>query len=436
MNLSASPDPVAIASSNYDGKVPVTVTLAPTSLSSPTLPPPIHVLLPRNTYLHIGLSSVIQRLHSFAPTVLSFETGTVKTEPDAGSSTSRGDDVENGGDAAATATATAASSDGASRRRNSIDATTAAATSIPVCWFEDEDTQMALRWHLFVGVLFDLRPPPPPIHSHALESTISKYDDDDDDDGSNGVRPAHTPSLPWRLRLHFNNYPTSQLLPLVGGGRPGSNVTAHVQASYKHSLKQALCLCTGSNRAALNLSRDAHGRLWEALATNNYSLWRQVHEEGHIPTFRGDASTGAASIPVLIPIRLCCNSRPPIQRRCSPVRIQDPCTRTNGSPLEPCEAAYVTLGELLLSWLPEFFQPTKDNAGPDDSNNNSNNSSNTKATKETTTVRPKSRNVTWRVAGLSNLPMEAPLLLLWSHLAHPDHFLYICVVTTTAASRS
>ena len=51
MNISASPDPVMIGSSNYEGKVPVTVTLAPTSLSSPTLPPPIHVLLPRSTYL-------------------------------------------------------------------------------------------------------------------------------------------------------------------------------------------------------------------------------------------------------------------------------------------------------------------------------------------------------------------------------------------------
>jgi Autophagy protein Apg5 len=433
MNLSASPDPVAIGSSNYDGKVPITVTLAPTSLSSPTLPPPIHVLLPRNTYLHIGLSSVIQRLHSFAPTVLSFETGTVKTEPDVGSSPSRGDDGENGDAAAAAATATAASSDSASRRRNSsIDAT----ASIPLCWFEDEDTQMALRWHLFVGVLFDLRPPPP-IHSRVFDSKSHDDDDDDDDDGPNGVRPANSPSLPWRLRLHFNNYPASQLLPLVGGGRPGSNVTAHVQASYKHSLKQALCLCTGSNRAALNLSRDAHGRLWEALATNNYSLWRQVHEEGHIPTFGGNASTGAASTPALIPIRLCCNSRPPIQRRCSPVRVRDRATRTNGASLDSGEAAYVTLGELLLSWLPEFFQPTKGKAGPDDSNNSSNTNSNAEAAKETTTtIRPKSRSVTWRVAGLSNLPMEAPLLQLWSHLAHPDHFLYICVVTTTAASRS
>jgi Autophagy protein Apg5 len=427
MNISASPDPVMIGSSNYEGKVPVTVTLAPTSLSSPTLPPPIHVLLPRSTYLHVGLSSVIQRLQCFAPPVLSFETGTVRTEPYVGGSSTgqrSGHDVENGNAAGAQP---ASASDAPLHRRNSIDATaTATASTVPVCWFEDEETQMALRWHMFVGVLFDLRPPSP------IHWTTSSNDRDDDNEDSQGIRPA-PPSLPWRLRLHFNSYPSSQLLPLVGGTRPGSNVAAQVQASFKHSLKQALCLCTGSNRAALNLSRDAHGRLWEAIATNNFSLWRQVHEEGHnTPAFRG--GNDASGSPVLIPVRLCCNSRPPIQRRCSPFRPRDHDARTNNrtSPLETCEAAQVTLGELMLSWLPEFFHQVDDGAGSSMNNNNNDSPAATDATTTSSTIRPKFRSVTWRVAGLSNLPMGTPLAQLWSHLSHPDHFLYICVVTTTA----
>ena len=56
-----------VASVNWKGLIPVHLTLAPTSLSSPTLPPPIHVLVPRNTYLHTGLQAAVQRLHPFAP---------------------------------------------------------------------------------------------------------------------------------------------------------------------------------------------------------------------------------------------------------------------------------------------------------------------------------------------------------------------------------
>ena len=65
------------------------LSLAPSSLSSPTIPPPIHVLLPRHTFLHLGLQEAVFRLQTFAPPTFSFNKRVVEepettttTEPD------------------------------------------------------------------------------------------------------------------------------------------------------------------------------------------------------------------------------------------------------------------------------------------------------------------------------------------------------------------
>jgi hypothetical protein len=331
----------------------------------------------------------------------------------------------------------------------------------PVCWFEDEETGMPLRWHLLAGVLFDLRP----IYWKR--------------GGGIAASSSSSSSLPWRLRLHFNNYPSSQLLPLSG-----PDAMAAVRASYRHSLKQALCLCAptasvggggggGGARAAaaLGISRDAHERLWESIRTGNYGLWRQVHDEGNLgnlflvetaPSAGADrldpdstARTASGSSPTfLLPIRVLCNSRPPIQRRCSPVKA------VRGSALDDSSiiglrkgggqgelAVLTTLGDLLASWLPDLFraeivaESDAVTAAPDAVDESAGIPAFGKRERLTVpaerasaanlSVRPRlpPTELEWRVSGLSNLPLKTPLLPLWTELSHPDHFLYISVVT-------
>lgn len=298
-----------VSAQNWTGALPVIVTLAPTSLSSPTMPAPVHVLVSRSTYLHVGLQSAVERLHKFAPTTLSFLSGMIQNEPEAGAFDQAESDQE-----------------------NSKPVLPFTSSPYPVCWFEDEHTGMALRWHLFAGVLADLR---------------------------------RTNSLPWKIRLHFTAYPSAQILPLES-----SQVLETVQHYYKNSLKQALCLEYGTSKTAMNVTKVEHGRLWEAVATGNYALYQQVNADLQI-----------SSAPSLLPVRVHVNARPPLQRAC----------RT------PDE----TLLQLLQGWLPEYF----------------------------TEAGPTLRVTCCRIAGFQ-VPLSTTTLHdVWRRLCHPDHFLYILILT-------
>lgn len=253
------PDADLVRSTNWIGSIPVVLTLAPTSLGTTMMPYPIHLMLNRATYLHIGLKDAIQRLHKFAPATISFSSGTKWTEP--GPHDSNGDDEID-----------------SKEIFNDTSSKTNDATkySFPVCWFEDEDTQIPLRWHLFSGVLFDM---------------LAK---------SNPSRTA--PPLPWKIRLHFSNYPSSQLLPL----EPGQVLTT-IERSFKNSLKQALFLQYGTSKIAMNMSKQIHERLWDSIVSSNYKLYQQISSELQ--------STDKQSVQ-LIPIRLYLDAKPPLQRPC------------------------------------------------------------------------------------------------------------------------
>lgn len=388
----------AIRAANWDGSIPVVVTLAPSSLSSPTLPPAVHALLSRHTYLHVGLKSVVERLYQFAPSTLSFAPGMVRSEPEAGH------DEE---------------AESAQRRRSSSVAESANPTDrsasessfvYPVCWFEDEETRMALRWHLFVGVLFDLRNTravPAPSHQQSSSST----------------------SLPWKLRLHFTSYPTSQILPLELTSSSNSSVPRPpdvVFAFYRNSLKQALCLKCGHNKVALNVSRESHGRLWEALCNTNYQLWRQVQSDLEVPTASTSTSIGSPVTATnkrdplsnsrisaaihLLPVRLLVNARPPLQKRCPALRLA----------AGQVDATPATLGQILFEWVPEYFEYCGSISDTNDIE-----------LSESSSIRPKSSSlVRWTIAGLSGVPLEFPLQRLWLDLCHPDLFLYVVVSGT------
>lgn len=365
-NPSSSAQPLeAIQTANWAGSIPVILTLAPTSLSSPTLPAPIHLLLPRQTFLHVGLSSAVERLHKFAPTTLSFVSGMIRKEPGPGSydESSATDEEQNreGNQPLGTSSAPSPTKSSDSHRRSdNLTKLDDWDRHYPVCWFEDEETQIALRWHIFVGVLYD----------------IIKRDS----------------KLPWKIRLHFTGYPVSQILPMESG-----LVLTQVKNAFKNSLKQALCLQHGNSKAAMSITKESHGRLWDAVSTNNFQLYHQVH-----------ANTMPKQLPkdmVMIPVRIYVNAQPPIQRAC----------RADES---------ATLGSLLADWLPHLFlakneAPVLLSSVPAES------------LQPTVpfVVQPAEAVVVWRVCGLSSLPLGTAMLELWSQLCHADHFVYIVVIT-------
>ncbi len=97
-----------LRSLNWEGCIPLEITLAQSSLSSPSMPSPLYRMVPRQSYLHISLLDVIERLSMFAV-----------ASP-------------------------------ALQQQNGI---------VNHTWLEDNRTKKPLRWHLFAGVLFDLSLP-------------------------------------------------------------------------------------------------------------------------------------------------------------------------------------------------------------------------------------------------------------------------------------
>jgi Autophagy protein Apg5 len=417
---------------NWAGCIPIVLTLAPSSLSSPTMPPPIHVLVSRQTFLHAGLEDAVRRLHPFAPTAVSFRAGLVRTEPDPGASAASNHNSSNNdadtdkntqNDAAGgtsndqggegkTTQAAAATDDGSNRNpvQRSSSSSSSDQTPYPICWFEDEDSQTALRWNLFTGVLYDLIN----VQTRQKDASFSS---------SSSISSMPSSSLiPWKIRLHFSApYPTNQILPLD----TACPLLMQVWNFYKNSLKQALCLQNGNSKAAMNLSKENHGRLWDAIRLDNFNLYHQVHREQSLLSIMSSSESSA--------------SRP--NKRRIPTRLL-----VDGKPPRHASSLYIdalTLGMLLAQQLPSHFIVVQHEPTQQQQQHASPTVAATGATFANSTAKTTTNNVTattiiaakddcvldWSVAGIVKPPLHIPVATLWENLCHADHFLYIVVHT-------
>jgi hypothetical protein len=326
-----------LRSSNWSGCIPVSLSLAPSSLFSPTIPPPIHVLISRNTFLHVGLRHSVMRLHKFAPPTFSF-TRKVVEEPENLQDEQDEKNNEKGESSSANNNKTQNEEHKKEPEPHHVE------SSYPVCWFEDEVSELPLRWQIFAGILFD---------SHRSSGKITE--------------------LPWKIRVHFTQYPSSHLLQLES-----EQVLTTIERNFKHSLKQALVIQHGNNKVALNMTKKSHQQLWNSITTAKYSVYKLIQQD--IQKVQG-AVNG-------IPVRLLLGSsnKPWIQKRCADNSL--------------------TLGSLMLQWAPEHFERTTDD---DDG------------------VIVSKSSVSWRVCGVVP-PLSTRLLDLWKTFCHPDTFLYISVL--------
>jgi len=258
------PSSSLLRSMNWAGSIPIILSLAPSSLSSPTMPPPIHRMVSRMTLLHLGLSDAVMRFYKFAPAVsFSFPQQQQDEEP-------------------------------SSPKTNNND------QNYPVCWFEDVESNQPLRWHLFVGILYDLL--------QSKQNTLT-------------AKP-----LPWKIRIHFTSYPSHQILELSK-----KNTIKTVQLNFIHSLKQALFLQYGSNKKQMNMSKVQYELMWSSMERGGcYKMYQDVN--GNLQQLdRGSL--------LHVPVRIMLNSKPMIQR---PVKVEQ-------------YDIINTLGSLLVNTLPKYF---------------------------------------------------------------------------------
>lgn len=79
-------------------------------------------------------------------------------------------------------------------------------------WFEFED--VALKWHYPVGLLYDLFSGAQPVSAEDLEAGNFREGEGLGTGEEQGQGP-----LPWRLTLHYTDFPTEQLVQLDGEGK-------------------------------------------------------------------------------------------------------------------------------------------------------------------------------------------------------------------------
>lgn len=105
---------------------------------------------------------------------------------------------------------------------------------------------MPLKWHYPVGLLYDLFSGAQPAHASNQQVHVP---------GDQTQSLAST--LPWKLTLHFSEFPEEQLVRLDQEGKV-------LQDCFINSVKEADFLRNGTAKAIMTLSRDDSTRLWEA----------------------------------------------------------------------------------------------------------------------------------------------------------------------------
>ncbi|OQR94784.1 hypothetical protein THRCLA_08097 [Thraustotheca clavata] len=77
--------------------------------------------------------------------------------------------------------------------------------------------------------------------------------------------------LPWEVTVHFQGYPTQQLLPW-------DDMSA-VEAHFINNYKQAMYLLYGSTKWIMNLPQQKQGLLWQGVLKNDYQLFHSIHAD-------------------------------------------------------------------------------------------------------------------------------------------------------------
>ena len=390
---------------NWQGSIPAVLSLSPMSLSSTTRPEPVHILLPRNSYLHVSLEETVRSFHPYAiapissfravsqpddeidtdGNVMSKDVGsndkgenenskigttdTVKTNEDRNLHVAENNDGVGQSDKNQIK-----KSEGSAGENNEI-----SESAYPICWFQDEETGIPLRWNLFIGILYDL----------LRLKTPSSSESTDNNGGCTDIEAYKR--LPWRICVHFTSYP--ETLPSLCKGIGSANTfnesnTANddvLQSIFQHylnTLKQSLYLQHNSSRVAKNMNRRSHEKLWEGIVKHQWDgCFREISIEVDGESKNSSTSTDDDSARVeQVPIRMLVDERPSFSRPCKPYK--------NNSKEE-----MTTIGEVLYEWLPRLTE----------------------------------RKFRWCVQGI-DVPLKCPIVEVWRGLCHPDRFLYITVV--------
>lgn len=117
-----------------------------------------------------------------------------------------------------------------------------------------------MKWQHPVGLLFDLFSGNEPVHFDA-----------DADKPASKSKPIDS-ALPWKLTLHFSDWPAEHLIAL--------DAHAKVQHdAYINSVKEADFLRNGTGKVIMSLSKDDSTTLWQSVVEHDLARFDRINHK-------------------------------------------------------------------------------------------------------------------------------------------------------------
>lgn len=130
-------------------------------------------------------------------------------------------------------------------------------------WLSYED--VPLKWHYPLGLLYDLysgAEPAYPPDTDADTAPTQQLESTEEEHGR----------LPWRLTIHFSEYPSEQLVQLDDDGK-------HLHDLFIQSVKEADYLRTGTGKTVMFLSKEDSTQLWEGVKRHDFGLYNPINQK-------------------------------------------------------------------------------------------------------------------------------------------------------------
>ncbi|KAF2474867.1 autophagy protein 5 [Lindgomyces ingoldianus] len=121
-----------------------------------------------------------------------------------------------------------------------------------------------LKWHYPLGLLYDLYSGTEPAYPAA--------DGDDAEKKADGRNVGDDVNIPWRLTVHFSEYPVEHLVKLDVDGK-------HLHDLFINSVKEADFVRNGHGRPVMNLSKEDSTQLWESVKQHSFPLYNPINQK-------------------------------------------------------------------------------------------------------------------------------------------------------------
>ncbi|XPT02058.1 Autophagy protein 5 [Ascochyta lentis] len=122
-----------------------------------------------------------------------------------------------------------------------------------------------LKWHYPLGLLYDLYSGAGPAYPSDLASPSSPSH------GTESSEDEHR-GLPWKLTVHFSDYPAEQLVRLDTEDKVMHDL-------FRNNIKEADYLRNGTGKTVMFLSEKDSTQLWDAVKQHDFSLYNPINQK-------------------------------------------------------------------------------------------------------------------------------------------------------------